>query len=311
VIVELGGRPLTEARDIALRFLEATKPRAAAVVKQARTAKDNRLEALRMRQKIAGTKKMRAAILDALGKLREPVLGALHLREDDSASEKDQAAAKRYAKAANLAAAGWDDAIFYDAVDEIVREMFDQGAEGAAAEVGVSFDLVPKRAVQAVLDDELAFSKQFVEREQIALRSMIAQSLQEGSGAKELAAQISAFFADGIHYVGGDGAITRTLPDDFWAEQVARTETSRAYNAGHLASYGVAGVEKIKWLTAADERVCPECEELEGLVVNLGDDFGNSGESQPPIHPSDRCTTVAVMGDDAAPDDADPDGTDD
>jgi SPP1 gp7 family putative phage head morphogenesis protein len=288
MIVELGGRPIAEARVLAHRFLESTQPQLGA-----RSPREARLEASRMREKVAGTKKMRAALLDALQRLHAPVLGALGLREDgEGASDAANV------DAAIEAAAAWPDDLFAGAIDEIVREVFDQGGASAAAEVKTSWKLEPTNALDAILKDELAFSRTWVQRERTALKSMIVQAIDEGTPVRELGQNIADFFANGVHYVDDDGAMGHTLPSDAWAEMVARTEVSRAYNAGHVAAYQAAGIKRLRWLTAADERVCPVCAALDRKTAAVGDNFEGIDVDQPPAHPSCRCTTISVFGDD-------------
>lgn len=76
------------------------------------------------------------------------------------------------------------------------------------------------------------------------------------------------------------------------ATLIARTETLRAHNMGRLAFYAEAGVDEVKWITAEDERTCPICRPLDGKVFKIEDLDG------PPIHPSCRCSVVAVLPED-------------
>ena len=53
--------------------------------------------------------------------------------------------------------------------------------------------------------------------------------------------------------------------------------------------YREVGVSKVKWLTAQDERTCPECAPLDGRVFKIDEAPG------PPKHPACRCTVVSVL----------------
>lgn len=85
-------------------------------------------------------------------------------------------------------------------------------------------------------------------------------------------------------------------------ETIARTEIMRASNEGQQALWNQA-VEngmldpdetRKRWLTAHDDRLCPECEALDGRTVPLDAEF-LPGLLHPPHHPNCRCTTVLVF----------------
>lgn len=56
---------------------------------------------------------------------------------------------------------------------------------------------------------------------------------------------------------------------------IARTETIRAHAEGQLDAMEELGVQEVnvavEWSTAEDELVCPECEEMEGVVLSIDD----------------------------------------
>lgn len=75
------------------------------------------------------------------------------------------------------------------------------------------------------------------------------------------------------------------------AERVARTEIIRAHAEGQLEALGQLGVEEVgvavEWSTANDDRVCPLCESLEGVVLKLDEARGML-----PRHPNCRCAWI-------------------
>ena len=97
------------------------------------------------------------------------------------------------------------------------------------------------------------------------------------------------------------------------ANNIARTETSRADNFGIVEGYKQSGVVTAKeWVTAADERVCPYCGPMHGRIVSLDKNFFNQNASyrgtasnsisfsygsigEPPLHAQCRCTTIPVV----------------
>lgn len=85
------------------------------------------------------------------------------------------------------------------------------------------------------------------------------------------------------------------------ATVIARTELAYAANAGRQEAWrearrrGALGPNATKrWVTAHDERVCPECGPMDGQTVGLDDEFSH-GAQMPPRHPRCRCTaTIAT-----------------
>lgn len=91
------------------------------------------------------------------------------------------------------------------------------------------------------------------------------------------------------------------------AELIATTETTRAATEGQrefIAQLETLGVRTIaSWLTAQDERVCPICMPLDGIVRENGvyrhPDGGVFGG--PPAHPRCRCAEIFDL-EETAPD---------
>lgn len=99
------------------------------------------------------------------------------------------------------------------------------------------------------------------------------------------------------------------------AETIARTETIRVNNIGHVAGYKQSGVVQFKeWLVALDERTCEFCLQMEKeyRVKSLDEDFLKEGDElkgvnggtltidysnigEPPLHPNCRCTVLPVV----------------
>lgn len=78
------------------------------------------------------------------------------------------------------------------------------------------------------------------------------------------------------------------------AETIARTEIMEALNAGQDAAWAQAqeagllseDAEK-EWITTPDETLCPECNDMDGETVPIGQEFP---DGDPPLHPNCRCT---------------------
>ena len=82
------------------------------------------------------------------------------------------------------------------------------------------------------------------------------------------------------------------------AENIARTEVSKAANFGQLEhwrqmkSSGLLNNANKKWITAISERTCDFCRPVNGQVVLLDNKFrlSNGLFDSPPAHPQCRCT---------------------
>ena len=76
---------------------------------------------------------------------------------------------------------------------------------------------------------------------------------------------------------------------------IARTEVIAAHAEGQLDSYERLGIQEVQvqaeWMTAGDNRVCPECETLEGATLTVTEARGLI-----PRHPQCRCAWVPVTG---------------
>lgn len=105
----------------------------------------------------------------------------------------------------------------------------------------------------------------------------------------ELARVLSQAAGEGWGNGKTAAAIRGLLDDPRWARMVAITEVSRASSASSLSRYAANGVEAKSWMTAADQRVCPECSENEQEGdIPIGSYF-QDGTDSPPGHPICRC----------------------
>jgi len=94
---------------------------------------------------------------------------------------------------------------------------------------------------------------------------------------------------------------------NYRAKMIARTEVSSAVNAGQheywrrVEATGMLPPRTMRvWITAYDERVCPECGPLNRSEAAIGSTWlSNKGQQivHPPAHPHCRCTTGLVFHD--------------
>lgn len=153
--------------------------------------------------------------------------------------------------------------------------------------IGVDLDQVNERSVEWARERAASLVTQIEENTRDMLRDTVAQAVEEGWSADELATEIAAS-------VG--------FSDDR-ATAIARTEIVAANNQGNLAAYKDAEAQGItvqkEWLTAGDDLVSEECQANEDQgPIPVDDDF-DSGDDSPPLHPNCRCTIAPVLGDEA------------
>lgn len=79
------------------------------------------------------------------------------------------------------------------------------------------------------------------------------------------------------------------------ATRLVRTEVNHFSNEAEMLSYEELGIEKYKFIATLDQVTCEHCAELDNKVFNVKD--RKPGKNYPPIHPNDRCTTVAEFDD--------------
>ncbi len=80
------------------------------------------------------------------------------------------------------------------------------------------------------------------------------------------------------------------------ATRLVRTETNYFANQAEMLSYIECGIEEYQFIATLDHITCEHCAELDKRVFKVKG--AKPGRNCPPIHPNDRCTTVAYFGED-------------
>ena len=128
------------------------------------------------------------------------------------------------------------------------------------------------------------------------LASRTLTDLKGVSGS--VATRMNRILTDGLIQGMGPRAIAKLMIDDGSlgidkrrAQTIARTEIIRAHAEGQLDALEQMGVEEVgvmvEWSTAGDDRVCPLCQSLEGVVLKIKEARGIL-----PRHPSCRCSFI-------------------
>ena len=106
-------------------------------------------------------------------------------------------------------------------------------------------------------------------------------SVLEGITA-ETNKQIVSELTEGLNRGEGMEALARRLRNKVDAigihrsRLMARTETMYAFNEGTKLRYKQHAIGKVEWLTAYDDRTCPDCSALNGKVFAIDDEIGRA-----------------------------------
>jgi SPP1 gp7 family putative phage head morphogenesis protein len=77
------------------------------------------------------------------------------------------------------------------------------------------------------------------------------------------------------------------------AQLISETEVTNAQVGGHYQAWAQAGVRRVKWITAEDERTCIPCARNDRVVRKMGERFP-SGDLHPGGHPHCRCSLELI-----------------
>ena len=184
-----------------------------------------------------------------------------------------------------------------------------------AVETPFAFSPTGARVLDWIADRATKEIETWTDVQHAAAKAIIGKSRAEGVGVDELGRRLravtgltprqaqavermrEALLADGLS--AQDAAKQAQRYSDLLHRQravtIARTELAAANNQGQHAAIlqareeGLFGgpVQKV-WSTAADERLCDECESLDGMTAMMDEQFAG-GYDLPPIHPMCRC----------------------
>jgi len=152
-----------------------------------------------------------------------------------------------------------------------------------------TFSTIDRAAVNFLANYELQLLGDVSTELASGIKRTITQGVLEGKSIPEVARDIGRVVEDPEAFKTAGKTVFKTAQQR--ATLIARTETLRAHNEGRKVFYREVGVKKVKWITAHDERTCPECMPLDGKVFRIEDAPG------PPKHPGCRCSETAFLGD--------------
>ena len=163
-----------------------------------------------------------------------------------------------------------------------LKQVWTEASKDAADGLG---DQVPEEMLEVVNEAGVEWAEEHVgqliknidESTREFIRSAVAETLNEGYST----AQLADTLADNYAF------------SDSRAETIARTETAKALIQGTLETWNKSGVvEKKQWVVG--DGCCDECEDVDGQIVDLDDNF-STGDDGPPAHPNCRCALVGIL----------------
>jgi HK97 family phage portal protein len=167
----------------------------------------------------------------------------------------------------------------------------------------VDDDLVydPARLRKTVERNVKKFAESMIKTDRDKIIDTIAQGVAEGKSVPVIRNELLQEFEE---------TYTRNQ-----AERITRTEVLRASNEGTIDAWKESEVVVGKqWLTAEDDRVDGDCEEMNGKIVDLETSYNSTikdtfdedtaeklldygAVEEPPLHPNCRCTLLPVLVD--------------
>lgn len=117
--------------------------------------------------------------------------------------------------------------------------------------------------------------------------------------SNSMATNLQRIVADGLIRGDNPRAIARELSarvaiERSRAEKIVRTEIIRTNAEAQLNTFERFGRQEVQleaeWITAEDDRVCPECEAMSGQVFSIDEARGLI-----PLHPNCRCSWIPLQ----------------
>lgn len=134
------------------------------------------------------------------------------------------------------------------------------------------------------------------------VKLLVGRAFDDLEGVTEdMSRRMSRVLADGLVRGAHPREVARDLAEqvdigETRASLIARTEFLRAHNEAALDSMEAMGLEEVgvavEWEVTEDNKLCPKCEAMRGLVLKIEDARGLL-----PAHPACRCAWLPAVGD--------------
>lgn len=139
------------------------------------------------------------------------------------------------------------------------------------AKFALKLENLPAR--KAILDRINLLSGNVADAEFDRIKEALGENIKGDISREDLVSAIS-------QVLGGDRFTAR-------ARTIARTELTSAYNIGRVQTYRENSVQAVRRYCIRDERTCPTCASMNGMVARLNS--GDLSKLLPPSHPNCRC----------------------
>lgn len=152
---------------------------------------------------------------------------------------------------------------------------------------GFNFSQIDKRTIDLMLKNKWNNKANYSQRiwnnsERLSdyLRTSMIADTMTGKSIQKMASELNQAMETGLYN----------------ATRLVRTETNYFANQAEMLSYEECGIEEYQFIATLDHITCEHCTELDKRVFKVKE--AKPGKNCPPIHPNDRCTTVAYFGED-------------
>ncbi|MDP8237869.1 MAG: minor capsid protein, partial [Candidatus Hatepunaea meridiana] len=151
---------------------------------------------------------------------------------------------------------------------------------------GQVMSLIDRSALDFLMNYDLQLLGNVTRELADSIKQRISVGIVTGDSIAKIGEKIGGVITDPDKFRRAGKTVFRTAQNRI--EVITRTETLRAYGQGRNKFYNQVGVKRIVWVTAGDERTCPECGPLDGKEFPI--------DKAPPIpkHPRCRCCWVAA-----------------
>jgi SPP1 gp7 family putative phage head morphogenesis protein len=149
------------------------------------------------------------------------------------------------------------------------------------------FTLIDRDALDFMVNYDLVLAGD-VQRELAGgIKRAILSGIITGKGTDDIVRDLGRIIEDKESFRNaGSKVFSKT---QYRMEMIARTEILRAHNQGRMRFHRQVGLQKLEWMTMADERTCPICGTLDGKQFDI-DHFPSQ-----PAHPNCRCCCLPVI----------------
>ncbi len=144
-----------------------------------------------------------------------------------------------------------------------LSELYRSEGEAIASDIGSAFDATLARIREAVNGVAALLAQNYHDETVRLLREALNASTEAGEGFDKLKTR--------IRDIGDFSSNVR-------ASRVARTEAFRVANDAGREAYRQAGVKKLVWYTAKDEKVCEFCGPEDGRVISIEENYYEKGD---------------------------------